>query len=144
MDVEPTVDKSFDFNSSSKAKEELDVPTTNNKRPIPLQKTIGKHLELHKVDYIIGLCIFLGTFFLIDAKIQIAVLNEKNENQKTQIESLVNKADSNSTSIQQQFSAIQEQQNDQDLIINEIKTKNDIFDQLINQLQNEYLDLIRK
>ena len=146
IDPQPTVNekKSVDFESSMESGEELSEPTSKRKRKISFAALVGNHLNKHWLQWLFASLIFIGFYFMVDAKIDIAVIDNSLTSQQRQLDTLGSEIKSDDSAHQQRFdkieSSIEDARNvnhNQDLLLNELKTKLEFIEQILQNLQSQ-------
>ena len=116
INPDPTIDQTINFGPSTETGEELSQPTSNRKRVIPFKDKVSNHFSEHWIEWIIGLVLFIGVYFVFDSRIDIAVLNTDFASQQQHIQGIVTDIDNIIVDMEQQSDSHNEK-------IEEIKRK---------------------
>ncbi|MDD3275162.1 MAG: hypothetical protein PHN16_05370 [Candidatus Omnitrophica bacterium] len=116
IDCEPTLDEKLPFPNSNQEGEELSESTSKRKRPIPFGFSLKQHFQERWLYWIVGFVVFVVTYFIFDAKVNIKQLNFITGENKKEI-----------TEIRSDVKTIQEDNHKQDLSIQETKLKLDFI-----------------
>ena len=146
VEPQPTIDekKSVNFDASMDSGEELSEPTSKRKRKISFGVSVNNYLNKNWLRWFFGGIFIIGAYFMVDAKIDIAVANAKLIDQQRQINGLDSEIKSNSLEYQQQLEknknsieVNKEIDHDQDLIINELRTRIEFIEKILQDIQSE-------
>jgi hypothetical protein len=88
QNYEPTIDETIPFNDTTTAGEDLSQPTLARRRPINVKALLLDHFRENWVQYAVGILLVVGTYFMIDSKVNFARIFENIQFHSSQIESL--------------------------------------------------------
>jgi hypothetical protein len=147
IENQPTADdeQAIDFGTSRQVGEDLTEPKSRRKRSIPFTTRLSEHIHEHWLEWIIGIVIFIGLYFMYDARLDIAVIsadltnqNEKISELKTDIKSDIQDQNTNYQKqldvLQSEVDSNKDQIHAQDLVIREFQTTLDFLRQELDKI----------
>jgi hypothetical protein len=135
-----TVDDSLNFHPSSQAGSVLSQPTSKRKREIPTREKIKNHLIQHWIEWLVAIILAVMVYFVVDAKVNFAVINTNLVNQQKQMDKLETSVNTNFQQIRDQFDDFNKSFDDiksnyfsQEMIVNEIKIRVEYIEKQLQQ-----------
>lgn len=118
-DFIPTVDESLNFEETTDHAHEFKIEENKRRRPKPIKDQLSEHFKDNWIVYTIGLFAVIFSYFMIDAKIDIAKLFVKSDNIENKIDNLSSDIKETNKSLEEKLNKITDKNHEQDMKIKE-------------------------
>jgi len=123
QDYTPTVDESLKFEETTDEKNEFKVESNKKRRPKPFKEQFTEHFSENWIYYVIGVATIVISFFMIDSKVDIARLFEKNSSIEKSIEKVGGDIEEIDKKLDSEFEKLNDKNHLQDMKIQENSLK---------------------
>jgi cell division protein FtsL len=123
QDYVPTVDESLKFSETTDEQNEFKVEKNKKPRKKSFKEQISDHFGEHWIYYVIGVVTIVISFLMIDSKVDIARIFEKNSTIEKNIETISTDIKELDKKITDDIDELKETNHDQDMKIQENSLK---------------------
>ncbi len=123
QDYTPTVDESLKFEETTDENNEFKVEPNKKRRPKSFKEQFSEHFGEHWIYYVIGVVTLVVSFFMVESKVDIARIFEKNSGIEKNIETISSDIKDLDKKIEKGIDELKEENHEQDMKIQENKLK---------------------